>query len=66
MVGYDATPRDVEDMIVLHQDQDDWASFSVATALPATDLYRIAQERGYVDGDYWRQHYRRRWYHPTT
>ena len=27
-----------------------------ATALPATDLYRIAQERGYVDGDFWKQY----------
>ncbi|MDP6932076.1 MAG: hypothetical protein QGG40_04130, partial [Myxococcota bacterium] len=34
----------------------DWASFSVATALPATDLYRIAQERGYVDGDFWKEY----------
>ena len=34
----------------------DWASFSVATALPATDVYRVAQERGYVDGDFWKQY----------
>ena len=29
---------------------------SVATALPATDLYRIANERGYVNEDFWRQY----------
>ena len=58
MVGYyDATPDDVEDMIKFASGIGlDWASFSVATALPATDLYRIAQERGYVDGDYWKQY----------
>ncbi len=58
MVGYyDATPDDVEDMIKFASGLGlDWASFSVATALPATDLYRIAQERGYVDGDYWKQY----------
>ena len=58
MVGYyDATPDDVEDMIRFASGLGlDWASFSVATALPATDLYRIAQERGYVKGDFWRQY----------
>ena len=58
MVGYyDATPDDVEDMIKFASGLGlDWASFSVATALPATDLYRIAQERGYVDGDFWKQY----------
>jgi len=58
MVGYyDATPDDVEDMIKFASGIGlDWASFSVATALPATDLYHIAQERGYVDGDYWKQY----------
>ena len=58
MVGYyDSTPRDVEDMIDFSASLGlDWASYSVATALPATDLYRIAQERGYVDGDFWRRY----------
>ena len=58
MVGYyDATHDDVEEMINFASGLGlDWASFSVATALPATDLYRIAQERGYVDGDFWRQY----------
>ena len=58
MVGYyDAVPEDVEDMIKFASGIGlDWASFSVATALPATDLYRIAQERGYVDGDFWKQY----------
>jgi anaerobic magnesium-protoporphyrin IX monomethyl ester cyclase len=58
MVGYyDAAPQDVEDMIDFAAGLGlDWASFSVATALPATDLYRIAQERGYVDGDFWKQY----------
>lgn len=58
MVGYyDSTPDDVEDMIRFASGLGlDWASFSVATALPATDLYRIAQERGYVDGDFWKQY----------
>ena len=58
MVGYyDTTHDDVEDMIKFASGLGlDWASFSVATALPATDLYRIAQERGYVDGDFWKQY----------
>ncbi len=58
MVGYyDSTHEDVEDMIKFASGLGlDWASFSVATALPATDLYRIAQERGYVDGDFWKQY----------
>jgi radical SAM superfamily enzyme YgiQ (UPF0313 family) len=58
MIGYyDTTPDDVEDTIKFAAGLGlDWASFSVATALPATDLYRIAQERGYVDGDFWRQY----------
>ena len=58
MVGYyDAAPQDVEDMIDFASGLGlDWASFSVATALPATDLYRVAQERGYVDGDFWKQY----------
>ena len=58
MVGYyDATPDDIEEMIKFSSSIGlDWASYSVATALPATDLYRIAQERGYVDGDFWRRY----------
>ncbi|MFZ5481528.1 MAG: B12-binding domain-containing radical SAM protein [Myxococcota bacterium] len=58
MVGYyDATPEDIEEMIRFSSSIGlDWASYSVATALPATDLYRIAQERGYVDGDFWRRY----------
>jgi radical SAM superfamily enzyme YgiQ (UPF0313 family) len=58
MIGYyDTTPSDIEDTIRFASDIGlDWASFSVATALPATDLYRIAQERGYVDGDFWKQY----------
>ena len=58
MVGYyDASPQDIEEMINFSANLGlDWASYSVATALPATDLYRIAQERGYVDGDFWRRY----------
>lgn len=58
MVGYyDASPADIEEMIKFSASLGlDWASYSVATALPATDLYRIAQERGYVDGDFWRRY----------
>ncbi len=58
MIGYyDATPEDIEDTIRFAAGLGlDWASFSVATALPATELYRIAQERGYVDGDFWRRY----------
>ena len=58
MIGYyDTTHEDVEDTIKFAANLGlDWASFSVATALPATDLYRIANERGYVDGDFWRQY----------
>ena len=45
MIGYyDATPQDIRGTIrfaaVLGLD---WASFCVATALPATDLYTVAQ-----------------------
>lgn len=58
MIGYyDATPQDIEETIRFAAGLGlDWASFSVATALPATDLYRIAQERGYVDGDFWKRY----------
>ena len=58
MVGYyDAVPQDIEQMIDFAAGLGlDWASFSVATALPATDLYNVAQERGYVNGDFWKQY----------
>lgn len=58
MVGYyDTSPQDIDEMINFSSSIGlDWASYSVATALPATDLYRIAQERGYVDGDFWRRY----------
>ena len=50
---YDITPDDIEDTIKFAAGLGlDWANFSVATALPATDLHRIAQERGYVNGDF--------------
>ncbi len=56
MIGYpDATRHDIEQTIRFATELGlDWASFSVATILPATDLYRIARERGYVQGDPWR------------
>jgi anaerobic magnesium-protoporphyrin IX monomethyl ester cyclase len=58
MIGYyDATPEDVEETMNFAADIGlDWASFSVATALPGTDLYTISQERGYVSGDFWREY----------
>lgn len=58
MIGYyDATPEDVEETINFAASLGlDWASFSVATALPGTDLYTVAQERGYVNGDFWREY----------
>ena len=58
MIGYyDATPEDVEETINFAASIGlDWASFSVATALPGTDLYTVAQERGYVNGDFWREY----------
>ena len=58
MIGYyDATADDVEGTIDFAASLGlDWASFSVATALPATDLYEVAQERGYVDGDFWKEY----------
>ena len=58
MIGYyDIDPQDIEDTIDFAAGLGlDWASFSVATALPATDLYRVAQERGYVSGDFWREY----------
>jgi anaerobic magnesium-protoporphyrin IX monomethyl ester cyclase len=58
MIGYyDATPADVEETINFAAGLGlDWASFSVATALPGTDLYDVALERGYVTGDFWREY----------
>ena len=58
MIGYyDASPDDVEETINFAAGLGlDWASFSVATALPGTDLYDVAKERGYVTGDFWRQY----------
>jgi anaerobic magnesium-protoporphyrin IX monomethyl ester cyclase len=58
MIGYyDATPEDVEETINFAAGLGlDWASFSVATALPGTDLYTVSQERGYVNGDFWREY----------
>ncbi|MCB9746311.1 MAG: B12-binding domain-containing radical SAM protein [Alphaproteobacteria bacterium] len=58
MIGYyDATPEDIEETINFAASIGlDWASFSVATALPGTDLYTVAQERGYVQGDFWREY----------
>ncbi len=58
MIGYyDCTPQDIEETINFAASLGlDWASFSVATALPGTDLYRVAKERGYVSGDFWRQY----------
>ncbi len=55
MLGYpDATRHDLQETIDFACALGlDWASFSVATILPATDLYRISRERGYVDGDPW-------------
>lgn len=58
MIGYyDATPEDIEETINFAAGLGlDWASFSVATALPGTDLYTVSQERGYVNGDFWREY----------
>lgn len=58
MIGYfDATEADVQDVIRFASSLPlDWASFSVATPLPATELYDVALERGYLSGDYWREY----------
>jgi radical SAM superfamily enzyme YgiQ (UPF0313 family) len=58
MIGYyDATREDIEETIRFATGLGlDWASFSVATALPATDLYDVAQARGYVEKDFWRRY----------
>ena len=58
MIGYyDASPEDIEETINFAASLGlDWASFSVATALPGTDLYTVSQERGYVEGDFWRKY----------
>jgi anaerobic magnesium-protoporphyrin IX monomethyl ester cyclase len=58
MIGYyDATKDDIEQTIALATQLGlDWASFSVATALPATDLYEVAQQRGYVEKDFWKRY----------
>ncbi|MFH1463797.1 MAG: radical SAM protein [Pseudomonadota bacterium] len=55
MLGYpDTTEHDLAETIRFASELGlDWASFSVATILPATELYRIARERGYVSGDPW-------------
>ncbi len=55
MLGYpDATEHDLQSTIDFSTELGlDWASFSVATILPATELYTIARERGYVSGDPW-------------
>jgi anaerobic magnesium-protoporphyrin IX monomethyl ester cyclase len=55
MLGYpDATEHDLQTTIDFSCELGlDWASFSVATILPATELYDIARERGYVSGDPW-------------
>ncbi len=54
---YDATPRDLQDTIDFACTLGlDWASFSVATPLPATDLYEVSMRRGYIQGDFWRQY----------
>jgi anaerobic magnesium-protoporphyrin IX monomethyl ester cyclase len=63
MIGYyDATPQDIDETIRFASSLGlDWASFSVATALPATDLYTVARQRGYVEGDFLAPvHHRRR------
>jgi len=55
MLGYpDATAHDLQSTIDFACELGlDWASFSVATILPATELYTIARRRGYVSGDPW-------------
>jgi len=55
MLGYpDATVNDLQSTIDFSCELGlDWASFSVATILPATELYDIARDRGYVSGDPW-------------
>ncbi len=56
IIGYfDAGPEDIEDVIRLSTSLGmDYASFSVATPLPATELYDVALQRGYLKTDYWR------------
>ncbi len=56
IIGYfDAGPEDVEDVIRFATSLDmDFASFAVATPLPATELYAVALERGYLKSDYWK------------
>ncbi len=58
MIGYfDATAHDIEETIDFAKNLGlDWASFSVATALPATDLYKVCRQRGYIDGDPWKEY----------
>lgn len=55
IIGYpDATHHDVEETIRFARELEaDWASFSVATPLPATEMYRVSRERGYIEGDPW-------------
>ncbi len=60
IIGYfDAGPEDVEDVIRLSTSLDmDYASFAVATPLPATELYDVALQRGYLKTDYWKAYTR--------
>jgi radical SAM superfamily enzyme YgiQ (UPF0313 family) len=58
MLGYPGETRaEVEETIRLSAELPlDWASYTVAVALPATDLYREALESGRYRDDYWRDY----------
>jgi anaerobic magnesium-protoporphyrin IX monomethyl ester cyclase len=58
MLGYPGETREeVEETIRLATELPlDWASFTVTTDLPGTDLYRAALAGGRYPGDYWREY----------
>lgn len=58
MIGYlDEDMESYEETVRFSQELPlDWASYSITTPLPHTGLYREAMQRGYIDGDYWRDY----------
>lgn len=58
MLGYlEETPRSLEATLKLACSLPlDWASFSLVTPMPGTELYRQARERGLIREDFWREY----------
>jgi radical SAM superfamily enzyme YgiQ (UPF0313 family) len=58
MLGYPSETREeMDETIRLARELPlDWASFTITTALPGTDIYRDALEQGRYPEDYWREY----------